>query len=59
MITYEYRCKECDHHWEETQKITDEKITHCPECKEKTAERLISCGNGFILKGSGWFRDGY
>jgi putative FmdB family regulatory protein len=58
-MTYEYRCKKCDHQWEAQQKITEEPITHCPECNTENAERLISCKNGFILKGGGWFRQGY
>jgi putative FmdB family regulatory protein len=58
MITYEYKCTSCDHHWEEKQKISDPKTTTCPECEQETAQRLISTGNGFVLKGSGWFNTG-
>ncbi len=61
MPTYEYKCKDevCDHRWELTQKITDEKITICPICEQETAERLISGGVGFSLKGGGWAKDNY
>jgi putative FmdB family regulatory protein len=59
MITYEYICKSCGHTWEQEQGINDEPITKCPKCEEETAQRLISNGNGFILKGGGWFRTGY
>jgi putative FmdB family regulatory protein len=58
MITYEYKCTDCEHCWEAKQKITDLKLTTCPECKQETAERLISNGSGFLLKGSGWFKTG-
>jgi len=58
MITYEYKCKDCEHCWQEMQKISDDTITICPECEKETAQRLISKGNGFVLKGSGWFNSG-
>lgn len=59
MITYEYHCLECNHEWEESQNITDSVIKICPKCKKESAERLISNGQGFILKGGGWAREGY
>jgi putative FmdB family regulatory protein len=40
------------------QKITEEAVRKCPHCGEDKARRLIS-SNNFILKGSGWFKDGY
>lgn len=58
-MTYEYKCVNCEHEWEFEQKISEDAITKCPECGEETAKRLISCGNGFILKGGGWAKDGY
>ena len=57
-MTYEYECANCRHKWEESQRITDPKITICPKCQKETAQRLISNGNGFVLKGSGWFNTG-
>ena len=61
MPTYEYQCTEkaCDHQWEVVQKITDEKITKCPACEKETAQKLISGGIGFTLKGSCWAKDNY
>lgn len=59
MPTYEYLCKSCGNEWEEERKIKDPPQDTCPKCKKKTAKRLISRGTGFMLKGSGWFRDGY
>lgn len=58
MITYEYKCTDCEYFWEIKQKITDPKITICPKCNKETAEKLISNNFGFILKGSGWFKTG-
>lgn len=58
-MTYEYRCKNCGHEWESDQKISDPPLEHCPVCKKKKAQRLVSGGLGFQLKGGGWFKDGY
>ncbi len=58
MPTYEYLCKSCGHCWEHQAKITDPPLTECPECKKPEAQRLISGGQGFQLKGSGWFNSG-
>jgi putative FmdB family regulatory protein len=57
-MTYDYECTACQHQWEAEQSIKDEPLTRCPECEQETAKRLISSGN-FILKGSGWYKDGY
>ena len=58
MPTYEYRCTECGHEFEEFQAISDAPITICPECKGKT-ERIISGGTGLIFKGSGFYITDY
>lgn len=58
MPVYEYRCKSCALTWEEEQRITESPKETCPFCAKKTANRLIS-GGGFVLKGGGWFADGY
>lgn len=58
-MTYDYICKSCEHTWEQEQGIKEDPITMCPKCGEETAQRLISGGGGFILKGGGWFRTGY
>lgn len=67
MPTYEYVCEE-GHEFEEVQSITDEPLKKCPEvipfsgpnftrC-DAPVKRLIS-KTSFILKGDGWFKDGY
>jgi putative FmdB family regulatory protein len=58
MPTYEYVCSDCDNHWEEVQKISENPIEVCPKCGKSTAKRQISGGN-FILKGGGWYADLY
>lgn len=56
MPTYEYECTK-GHTFEVVQRITEEPLTRCQVCKAK-AKRLISSAN-FILKGGGWYSDGY
>lgn len=55
---YEYQCQKCKKVHEIWQKITEEPIKKCPSCKTGKVERLIA-PTGFILKGSGWYKDGY
>jgi len=63
MPTYEYKCT-FGHEFEETQRITDAVLTVCPvkishdHVCEAEVRRLIS-GGSFILRGSGWAKDGY
>ncbi|UCE23201.1 MAG: zinc ribbon domain-containing protein [Candidatus Zixiibacteriota bacterium] len=58
MPTYQYRCSDCDHEFEEFQAISDPPITICPSCNGKT-ERVISGGAGLIFKGSGFYITDY
>jgi putative FmdB family regulatory protein len=58
MPTYEYRCLECKHKFEEFQVITDNSSRNCPICGGK-AKRLISGGGGLIFKGSGFYATDY
>lgn len=50
MPFYEYVCEECGHRSEFRQSIHDAPLMACPECSGKL-RRLISGGNGFIVKG--------
>ncbi len=54
MPIYEYHCRNCKHHFDLMQKISDAPVTQCPVCLEQTAEKLISAP-GFQLKGAGWY----
>ena len=58
-MTYEYLCTECQHAWEEEQSISAAPTEACPNCGRKSAKRQVSGGVGFILKGGGWYADGY
>ena len=54
MPIYEYECKACGHRLEAIQKISDDPLTDCPECKKSELKKLISAA-GFRLKGGGWY----
>lgn len=56
MPTYEYECSK-GHTFEVEQSITAEALKRCKICRAKV-RRLISPSH-FILKGSGWYADGY
>ena len=57
MPIYEYQCQNCGHEFEKIQKFSDRPIRRCPECGGRT-EKLIS-RSAFVLKGGGWYADGY
>ncbi|MCU0641877.1 MAG: zf-TFIIB domain-containing protein [Candidatus Margulisbacteria bacterium] len=52
MPLYDYKCAKCGHVFEVMQKISDELLKYCPECKGPI-KRLISPA-GIIFKGSGF-----
>ncbi|MCA9633363.1 MAG: zinc ribbon domain-containing protein [Myxococcales bacterium] len=58
-MTYEYVCEACGHHWEADQKMSEAPLKKCPSCGKPKAKRQISGGAGFVLKGGGWYADGY
>lgn len=58
MPTYVYRCSNCGSEIEVVQKMTDAKLTQCSNCQTYSLERIITNGS-FVLRGSGWFKDGY
>ena len=58
MPIYEYLCAKCDHEFEVEQRITDDPVKTCPECRSRKVKRLIS-QTSFVLKGSGWYSDLY
>jgi len=69
MPIYEYKCKK-GHTFDKEQRITDKPLSVCPiqhnpgsnTCAisvcSAPVKRLIS-KTSFILKGGGWFKDGY
>ena len=58
MPTYSYQCEACDREFEKEQRISEPAIRKCPSCGKLKLRRLITSGN-FILKGGGWYSDGY
>ena len=57
MPIYEYECKSCENVFEVQQRMTDDPLEACPECKGEV-KKLISASS-FQLKGGGWYADGY
>lgn len=58
MPTYTYACDACEREMEVEQRISEAPLKKCPKCGKQKLRRLISGGN-FILKGGGWYSDGY
>jgi putative FmdB family regulatory protein len=58
MPTYSYQCEACQREFEKEQRISESAIRKCPSCGKLKLRRLITSGN-FILKGGGWYSDGY
>ncbi len=58
MPIYEFICKKCSHQFETLFLSSDDPTPVCPECSNKTVEKLMSAGsvrpNG-IPTGSGGF----
>lgn len=54
MPIYEYQCASCGHQLEKLQKISDERLTDCPDCGKPELNKMISAA-GFRLKGAGWY----
>ena len=57
MPIYEYLCEKCSNHLEIIQKITEEPLTTCPDCKGQL-KKMIS-NTSFVLKGTGWYVTDY
>ena len=58
MPFYEYACEKCEREFEVEQRITEDPLKSCPECRSRRIKRLIS-RTSFALKGGGWYADGY
>lgn len=59
MPTYDYKCKSCDHAWEEFQSIKAPPTKKCPSCGKSKAQRQIGAGAGLIFRGSGFYITDY
>ncbi len=59
MPTYDYRCRDCGHEFEQFQSITAAPLKKCPSCGRRTLCRLIGTGGGILFKGSGFYQTDY
>jgi putative FmdB family regulatory protein len=60
MPTYAYECPKCKQVVELVQKMSEKKNPNCSgeQCQGVQMESVLSLST-FILKGTGWARDGY
>jgi putative FmdB family regulatory protein len=59
MPLFTFECKKCNKKFEVLLKTSDVKNPKCMECKSnKNVIRYVG-NSSFILKGTGWYRDGY
>ena len=54
MPIYTYRCDSCGIEFERHQSFQDAPLKICPECRKKTARRVITPSK-IIFKGSGFY----
>ena len=54
MPIYEYKCLKCEHQFEVIQSFSDNPVENCPECNQKSIQKLVSAPS-FRLKGGGWY----
>lgn len=57
MPIYEYKCKECESHFEKLQKSSDEPLKVCPQCSGGLEKQWSL--SGFQFKGEGWYVTDY
>ncbi|MCL5105435.1 MAG: zinc ribbon domain-containing protein [Armatimonadetes bacterium] len=57
MPTYAYRCKKCEHEFETIQRMSEEPLKECPECKGEIIRLLFPVG--IVFKGSGFHINDY
>lgn len=54
MPIYQYQCQQCEHELEALQKMSDPKLTDCPQCGESALRKCVTAA-AFRLKGTGWY----
>lgn len=57
MPTYDYVCNKCGHEFGVYQKISAPPVENCERCGGEVTKLILS--GQFVLKGSGWYADGY
>ena len=58
MPLYEYQCEGCGHRFERIQKFSDPPVEVCPNCGERSVQKLLS-SPAIQFKGSGWYVTDY
>ncbi len=58
MPIYEYKCESCQEVIEIVQSFDAAPPEKCPQCGQGPLHKLVS-HSSFILKGTGWYKDGY
>ena len=53
MPTYEYKCRDCGHTFDIVQKMSEDSLTHCPECGGDL--RKVFAAPAIAFKGSGFY----
>lgn len=54
MPIYVYRCGACGYQKEFLKRLSDARLTDCPECGKRAFNKLVTAA-GFQLKGTGWY----
>ncbi|NNE97686.1 MAG: zinc ribbon domain-containing protein [Pyrinomonadaceae bacterium] len=57
MPIYEYKCSQCDSHFEKIQKASDEPLKQCEQCGGELQKQWSL--SGFQFKGEGWYVTDY
>ncbi len=55
MPTYTYRCNNCEYQFDIKQRMADDPLTDCPECKTEHSLRKVLNSVGIVFKGSGFY----
>lgn len=55
MPTYTYRCKECEHQFDQRQSFSEDALKECPACGAETGLRKVVNSVGIVFKGSGFY----
>lgn len=58
MPIFNFVCDDCGAEFEDLVMKRDEVII-CPDCSSKKTHKVFTGGSSFVLKGSGWYADGY
>lgn len=59
MVTYVYECPTCGQQFDARQRMSEPPLTNCRTEGCAGVPRRIIQPSSFVLKGKGWFRDGY